>query len=335
MVARRPTQADVARVAGVSRQLVSLVVRGDPHVADGTRARVEDALRQLSYRPNSAARTLAANRSGQVAVLVPDLTNPFYGELTQLLATTLGHGGLSALIATAPDARGSAEVTSRMLSLGVDACILASPRLERSRLEAMGSLLPTVVLTDDDRVPHTMLIHADSSLGMSLTTGHLLEEGYSPVALVSPEPSSAGDSVHERTHGYLRTMGEAGAFPLVLRTHGETTPREIASRLIRDHGPGLGLACHDDFTALSCLMAINEAGLRPGRDVGVTGFDDSSVAGVPGVSLTSVDQGLSRMVDLAASTVHTALETREPALCDGETVIRPRLTVRASSRRAP
>lgn len=333
MARRRPTQADVARIAGVSRQLVSLVVRGDPHVAPATRARVERALDELSYEPNSAARTLATNRSGQVGILVPDLTNPFHGELTELLVAALADNGFSAIIATGPDAARAGEVAARLPLLGVDACVLASPRLRAEEVEGLGRTLPTVVLTDDLHIPHTTLLRADNRWGLDRATRHLLAQGYDPVVFLSPPPRSAGDSVHLRTRGYRDVVEEAGFPPRVHLVDSSTTAREVAGDILQAHGPGVAFACHDDRTAVSVLMAVADAGLRPGADVGVSGFDNSSLAGLPGVDLTSVDQGLPQMVELCVGAIVRALDTGGSGLCEGETVIRPTLVTRTSSLR--
>lgn len=333
MATRRPTQADVALAAGVSRQLVSLVVRGDPHVAPGTRARVEAALRDLSYRPNSAARTLATNRSGQVAVLVPDLANPFYGELTQLLVSSLGRHGFTALISVGPDAPTETDALARFQSLGVDACVLVSPRVHADLIEETGTALPTVVVTHDLAVPHTALVRADNALGARLATRHLLARDYDPIVLVGPPPRSEGDSVHLRVHGYLLAMEAARKVSRVAHSSPSTGVREVATRLLAEHGAGLAMVCHDDLTALSVLMAISEAGLRPGADVGVTGFDNSSLAALPGVSLTSVDLGLTSLVDFVLSSILGALGSRDALSCEGENLVNPRLVVRGSTAR--
>lgn len=331
MVPSRPTQADVARVAGVSRQVVSLVVRDDPRVAPSTREKVEEALKALAYRPNSAARTLAARRSGTVGILVPNLTNPFFGELTQMLVTSLSDSQTSAVIATGPDSSSSSAAVSHLISLGVDACVLASPRLDPDQVARTAQVLPTVVVTDDVHVPGTALVRGDSRGGTLSATRHLLDQGYGPVVFVAPDPLSPGDSVRLRTAGYLDAMEEASLTPQVIRVDGDA--RAAVASALGASGEGLGIVCHDDFIAVSCLMAIADAGLRPGRDVGVTGFDNSSISGIPGVSLTSIDQGLTRIVDFTLRTLDPSISSQTRPFSDEETVIAPRLVVRASSTR--
>lgn len=102
----RPTQVDVARLAGMSRQTVSLVVRDDPRVAEKSRRSVREAMRALGYYPNMAARVLAAHTTRVVGVVIAQLTNPFNAELAEALRGACERVGLVPFVSPVSDERG-------------------------------------------------------------------------------------------------------------------------------------------------------------------------------------------------------------------------------------
>ena len=143
----RPTQQDVARRAGVSQALVSLVMRGGDHVATTTRDRVLKAADELGYRPNALARSLARRQSRAIGVLINDVSNPCFGGMYACLAREAERSGLDLLVAPGlRTPRSEAGLLDTLLEHQVAGLLLLSPTIRESSLAAYCSTSPTVVI---------------------------------------------------------------------------------------------------------------------------------------------------------------------------------------------
>lgn len=324
----RPTQVDVARLAGVSRQTVSLVVQDDPRVSPGRRAAVRRAMRELGYVPNVAARVLAARRTKVIGIVIAQLDNPFNAELAEALRRACDEVGLIAFLSSVAEERGDVlAAVQRFLQLGVDGLILVSPLATDEELDSIGRRTPTVVLIRNAGPESVDLVRVDDVEGGRLTASHLLERGYRPVVHVGRDRLVHGDSTSARLDGYRRAVRAAGLAPVEITSRGDELIEDLR-RLVETNPTGCGLCCHNDLMALSVQGCLHGLGLRPGVDVGITGFDDTSISAFPGVDLTTVD---ARIDEISAAAVRV-LDER----CDGRTrgvdvVIPHSLVIRGST----
>ena len=329
MLTSRPTQADVAKMAGVSRQLVSLVVRDDPRVSPERRRRVHEAMEKLGYRPNAAARSLATQRTGIVGIVVPGFANPYYGELTEAMRDAGERAGWDPLIASVgEDPAREVQAIERFLELNVDALVLVSPLTDSETLDRYGEMVPTVVVTRNQAPASVDLLHYDDRAVGRMATQHLLDRGYSPVVFIGFERPVVGDSSGERRQGYVETVEAAGQEPISVILTDPADEGEIVDSLVVDLGTGFGIVCHNDQLAIMVAATCKRAGLFPGRDVGITGVDNTIWAALPGIELTSTDQDLDRM---ARTTYKLIAERLEGRTRTKEIVQPPRLVTRASS----
>lgn len=291
MRSMRPTQVDVAQRAGVSRQTVSLVVQGDPRVSDASRDAVLRAMDELKYRPNFSARALATNRTGFLGIVLSGLDNSFHAELAELLRREGEAKDLIPYVSVVGDsAREQVAAAERFIEINADGLILVSPVLDQNEISRIGRQIPTVLVTHNIAPPEVDLVHSDDRAGSAAATRHLLEEGYRPLIHLGYSRGVAGDSSAERRLGYLQVVEDAGIEPETIILGGEPIA-DVAVQIASRFGSGFGLSCHNDLVAFQILSSLTQIGLQAGTDYGVTGYDNTNLAGFPGVGLTSVDQG--------------------------------------------
>jgi DNA-binding LacI/PurR family transcriptional regulator len=282
---------DVAKLAGVSHQTVSRVINGSPQVRATTRERVLVAMRELDYRPNSAARALVTGRSRTLGVVSFDTT--LYGPASTMYAIErAAHDAgyfITIVSLEALDRDSVLSAVERLRVQGVDGILVIAP------LEGAGDALvdlprdlPLVAVEAGpaDALP---VVAVDQFAGAALATRHLLELGHSTVAHIAGPPDflEAG----QRIDGWRSTLHAAGAeAPPVLA--GDWSPRsgyELGRRLVQAGGVS-AIFVGNDQMALGVLRALHEADYEIPRQVSVVGFDDIPEAQYFTPPLTTVRQ---------------------------------------------
>jgi DNA-binding LacI/PurR family transcriptional regulator len=307
---RRPTIATVAERAGVSKSLVSLVMRDAPNVSDARRQKVLDAAAELGYRPNLAARSLVERRTRTLGVLVNDLHNPFHAEVIDGLHEHAHERGLRLVLGTGRrDPAQETEVLESFLAQDVDGLILLSPALSQRSLAGAARQVPTVVVGRDDlRAPRCDVVVNDDEAGGALPVDHLVALGHNRIAHISAD----GAGGPRRREGYEAAMARHGLEPIL--AEGDFTDEggyEGARTLLAaQRRPSAIFACND-LAAIGALTAIEEAGLSVPGDVSLVGYDNSYLARVRHISLTSVDQPRAEMGRLAVEAVSERRESPE------------------------
>jgi LacI family transcriptional regulator, galactose operon repressor len=286
----RITIADVARHAGVSKTTVSHVLSRKRPVATGTRARVEEAIRELGYRPDGVARSLRTRTSQMVALIIPDITNPYYPALARGLEDGLGGATYRSLICnTDRHPEREVEFLEDVCDRGVDGIVLDSFTLTGERLVELVppgvSLVRIGTSVIDDPGFDTVL--ADDEQGAFDATAHLLRRPSRRVAMIQGPPGAGG----RRNEGYVRALQSSGAPDPELVTSGEWTRAGGAAamrRLLALPDPPQAVFCANDLMAFGVLDAALEAGLEVPRDLAVVGFDDIEAAAMTHPPLTTV-----------------------------------------------
>ena len=285
---RRATISDVARASGVSTTTVSHVLTGKRPVAPATRDRVQAAVAQLQYRPSRVARNLRAGSSQMIAVVVPDITNPFYGQLTRGLADSLGADYGTWVCNTDGSARRERLYLADVVARGADALVMASVSEEHDAAATLAFGVPMVCLGDS--IDHPMVdrvIAADAEASQSAVE-HLLAQGAQRIGIIEG-PRSLGQA---REAGYEAALLGAGLrAPRQLRVHGDWTRaggRAAMHRLMRLGSPPDAVFCANDLMAIGALDAVRELGLVVPQDVRVVGFDDIDAASLISPALTTI-----------------------------------------------
>ena len=222
MSERSPTIVDVAARAGVSTGTVSNVLSGSRHVRPETRARVEAAFAELEFRPNRIARALSQRRTSTIAMVIPDVTNPFFAELVRTVEQSLAAAGYAVLFGNAAnDADAERRYLTEFADRRVDAIVAATAGVDAEFLHRLGAELPTILV---DRVADGWtgdLITDDNHAGMTAAVDHLVALGHRHIGFLDGQPTlSTGrerlTAVRRalRRHGLELTSAAAGPFTL-------------------------------------------------------------------------------------------------------------------------
>ncbi|MFB8776978.1 LacI family DNA-binding transcriptional regulator [Streptomyces broussonetiae] len=296
--ARRVTIVDVAQHAQVSTTTVSKVLRNAYGTSAATREKVQRSIAALGYRPYAAARGMRG-RTYTVGVMLPDIRNPFFPDildgLTEALRETdyqvlLGPGGCN-------DEPAEARVTEAMIDRGMDGMVLIAPVSSRPHLERVARTVPTVVVGPHGNSAAYDTVSDDDTLGAALVVGHLVGLGHRRIAHIEhaeSDPTRLADMPNAiRAEGYRRAMREHGLaeeIDIVSTTYtqegGYLGARQLLERARRPTAVFAGA----DIVALGVLEALDEAGLSVPGDISVAGYDNTSLAALRPISLTSVDQ---------------------------------------------
>jgi DNA-binding LacI/PurR family transcriptional regulator len=338
---RRPTIRDVAERAGVSKSLVSLVMRGEPLVREDKRQRVQRAADELGYRPNWAARSLSAVRSGAVGALVADLRNPWSMDVVEAVGQVLEVAGLTTLLTSAvrPSSKGGRRqldvgVIGALRDLRVDGLMVVGSVPDADRLAELLSDLPVAVVgAQAEGLTSADVVRSDDAAGMELVVDHLVERGHRQIAHLG---GAGGAVAEERAAGYRAAMtrhGLAGEIVVAACDFSEDGGYAAATALLdrgSGHRPVTALAAVNDLAAVGAMSAAADAGIDlPGGTLAVTGYDDTFLADLRQISLTSVNPDSAGIGELAGRCLLERIAT--PDRPGDEHLVPPRLVVRASS----
>ncbi len=288
--ATRATIADVARVSGVSTTTVSHVLTGKRPVAAATRERVEKAVRKLGYRPNHVARNLRMGSSQMVAVVVPDITNPFYSQLTRGLADALGVPYGSYVCSTDGSAARERSFIDDAVARGVDGIVISSNDPEAATVAAAGRHgTPMVCIGGSVDQPDVDWVMSADKQGSHAAVEHLLARGANRIAMIAgPPPTAPG-----RVEGYRQALheGQRSSAARAVVIDGDFTRaggRAAMLRLMRGRRRPDAVFCANDLTAIGALDATRELGIDVPHDVRLVGFDDIDAASLVSPALTTV-----------------------------------------------
>jgi LacI family transcriptional regulator len=284
------TIADVATLAGVSPTTVSHVLSGKRIVGASTRQTVLDAIQTLGYRPNHVARNLRTRQSHMVAVVVPDITNPFYSVLTRGLADAVDAAGYGSYVCNTD---GSHDREKKFLEdvfdRGVDGIVLASgDTASQVEFGPADYGTPIVCIGGSLNHPRCDVVMADDEVGSRAAADHLISRGFQRIAMIQG-PAHSGDA---RAHGFRAALAHHGRKVISkLMVRGDWTRqggyRAMRQLMALQNRPD-AVFCANDLMAIGAIDVARELGLSVPGDVAVVGFDDVDAATIVSPELTTV-----------------------------------------------
>lgn len=325
---RAPTMADVARRAGVSRALVSIIFRNEPGASPDNRERVWRAAKELGYRPNSAARMLRRARNKHLGVIYT-MTHGLDTDLVEALYPVAEEAGFSIALGAVTPTRDWRRAAEELLEFRCEAIIVIAPTNGASSLTDLSAESPVVAV--GRHFAGVDSVHIDDHACSRLAVDHLVELGHRRIVHIdgADQPGAAG-----RRQGYLDAMNShgLGGFAVVVPgDYSEVSGAHAATALLGEAVDFTAVATGNDRMAVGLLTGLARAGLRTPEDVSVVGIDDSALARMSHLNLTSVSQ---RVPALATHIVQLAMSRLDGRLTVEEVVVEPEL-VRRTSTAAP
>lgn len=272
------TVRDVAKVAGVAPITVSRVVNNTGYISDKTRARVNEAIQQLGYVPNTLARSLRSRQTNILALVLTDITNPYWTTVARGVEDAASDAGFNLILCNTDESGTEEDKYVRLiLEKHVDGILFVPARNSVEPVHVIQKQnVPVVVL--DRRLPSLVadVVRSDSEGGAYQLVNLLLSLGHRRVSILSgPSGVSTAD---DRVAGYRRAMREAGIpesdMHVLLGQYTVVGGYDMAKRVLEETPHPTALFAANNFIAIGAFKALREAGLSVPEDIALVGFDD-------------------------------------------------------------
>jgi DNA-binding LacI/PurR family transcriptional regulator len=324
---RPATLADVAAVTGLATSTVSRALSNPGRVNAITRERIEEAARALNYVPNSHARALISGKTRAIAVLVSDVTNPFYFGIIRGTQQQLKAAGYTQILVDTEESDELEDGMIHKLRRSFDGAILAASRLTDRRLTALAAEIPLVAINRQTRGVPSVFIDTPSAIEQAV--GHLVSLGHRDIAYVSgPETSWPNE-------GRWRAMTRAAQRYGVAATRlGPFAPRQYAGAAAADailHAGVTACIAFNDLLAIGMLARFRERDVSIPGDISIVGCDDIFGADFCNPPLTTLTAPIEQAGRTAVSMLLSRLDEHAAVGMRQSATLPTHLTVRAST----
>lgn len=323
---------DLADYVGVSRQLVSLIVRGEPGPSADSRDRVLAAAEELGFHANASARLLRQQRTRLIGVPF-NLRNPFETKVVDRLFTQAPDHGFGVVLGPITREGSTERLLAELLEQRIEALVGFIPDPGSVTITNVIRRMPVVMLGEQPPSDDFDSIHIDDAAALRLAVEHLVSLGHSDIAYADGDDSRVG---RDRQQAYRSAMRQAGlgSFESVVgggwgEEFGASAARSL---LTRTRGPS-AVVCCSDSSAAGLLAVLVREGVRVPEDMSIIGFDDSYVARLSYHDLTSIRQDVDATVGLTVARVLARIGEHESA--PRSILTSPQLIVRGSTGPAP
>jgi DNA-binding LacI/PurR family transcriptional regulator len=319
---------DVAADVGVSTATVSLVLRDITGPSAATRERVLEAATRLGYRPDRLASALASRRSRTVGVQM-DVSNPYHARLILDMYDAAERSGYSLVLSTISRSRDEGRAIETLLDSRCEALVLLGPEGSAESLNQLGRTLPVVVVGRAVPAGSVDVARTADDDGMASAVRHLVELGHRRIAYVS---GPRGPVATLRRRGYessMRDVGAADRIQIVKGGDSESAGVAAARAVLTAEQRPSGLLTFNDRCAIGLIDAVTRAGVEVPASLSIVGFDDSPVARLPQIGLTTVAQDTRALADNALTLLIERLDLGRSK--PREVVVAPHLVVRGTT----
>ena len=325
---KRPTLADVAARAGVSTALVSIAMRGAKGVSATTREHIFTAAREIGYRPDARARLLRSRRSRLLGVQF-GLQYPFHADLVECLYAVAEPTGYQLALSAVAASRSEQRATEALLADRCEALILLGPQAPAARLEKLAAQLPVICIAR--RLPPSAsgveVVRTADDDGAGQAVDHLVTLGHRDIVHID---GGRAPGAADRRRGYRTAMRRHGLTSQILPGGPAEEDGAAAAHALRMASPRpTAVLAFNDQCAAGLLDVFLRSGIPVPGQVSVVGFDDSRLARLPHINLTTVGQDIPRLADLAVVRALARLEGQNTS--GRETVIAPHLVIRGTT----
>lgn len=323
----RPTMGDVARVAGVSRPLVSIVMRDAPGASDATRARVKRIAREMGYVPDERARKLRQKSSKLLGVAF-ELQHPSHGDVVEQIYLAAAERGYDVALSAVSPTRDEVTAVESLVRERCEALIVLSLQPDAEHLVAIAETVPVVLVARRLKVATMGIIRGDDRAGMRLAVAHAAKLGHARIAHIdgANAPGSA-----DRRASYRKSMQHLGLAEHVDVVPGGPTEEDGAQgmrELLSRPMPPTAVLAFNDRCAAGALEYAVRSGLRVPEDISIMGYDDSRPSQRTHVRLTTISQDTREQAESAVELAIEQIHGKQPR----EVVVQPHLMVRNTTK---
>jgi len=309
-----PTMKDVALRAGVSRQLVSMVMRGVPGPSETSREKVLAAARDIGFAVNTSARLLRQSRSRLIGVMFA-AGNAFESRFIERFLERAEAEGFGVVLAPITSTRSTEVVVNELLGHRVEALACFNPEPDSPALDRALGLVPVVWLGERRADARADEVRSDDGAGLRAAVDHLHELGHRRIAYVGGRGGAVGPDRAQAYRDAMTATGLADGIDVVESDFEEESAADAARTLLRRKALPSAVVCCSDQCAAAVRAVLREGGVAVPEQVSLVGYDDSAVASLSFNDLTSVRQDVDLTVEATLAAILRRLENpaAEPA----------------------
>jgi DNA-binding LacI/PurR family transcriptional regulator len=302
---RRPTIRDIGAEAGVSKTLVGMILSGTPGPSPATAARVLAIADRLGYRADRTAASLARQRTRLIGVTsIP--SNVFHGELVEEIQTLAAAEGYEVVLGSIIGAQDERQAIEMLIGFRCEAVLLLGPGILPEELHPLARDTALVAVGSPLDLSAIDVVRADDDAGIQQLVDHLVSFGHRRIVHIDGA-SAGGSAAVTRRNAYLAAMRKHG-LPSQVICGGLTENEGTAAARQLDFSVVTAVVCFNDRSAVGVLDFLDAAGVAVPEQVSVTGYDDSLIARLQRISLTSVNQSPTVQARLALDMVFERLD---------------------------
>lgn len=324
------TIKDVAKLAGVSTATVSRIINGKGEASEETIMRVNKVIKELNYKPSSIAKTLSKKQSNMIALLIPTLSNPFFGELVDCIETAAQNKGYNILLCDSQDNRDKVNYyIDTMIDHYVVGSIFNSLQVTKEDLKRLEDRGIHTITIDRSQFEHPYTnIKVNNLYGGYIATKHLIDQGCKDIIFFSG-PEDENSSI-ERYNGYLLALKEKHIVigdKLVGNFSMESGYLEMQNYI--KYGKKFdAVFCANDAMALGVMAALKDASIKVCHDVKIVGYDNTNYSKYSNPRLTTVSQCKEKIGEIVIDELNRINKGGKKM---NQIVIEPELIIRESS----